>query len=407
MLQQLADATPEERGRILSMLLEAYLPGLRVFLIKKHRIDADRVDDILQDFTVDRILERELFLKANREAGHFHSLLLKTLERFLIDRHRHDNARIRSPERIEHRLEFVEPRDPAPRPESKNIDADWSRMVLRETLARFWSMSQSEAGRRNWKTFYYRLLWPLLTGGLPLGYAKIVELCGFETPQDAANALVTAKRLVNRCLRSVIAEYCTDEAEVEVQIAELAKSLAGKTAESPFGDFAVPDMEGTLGTYCAVGDLSQLYQLDKYCGAQWSDDDVAEMVRHALATPLEAAIPSALDDPAVAEWREQSVRELFLSASPPIQLLMAVKTLGRQWLECKPRIVPDMLGGLYYFASIAVALNIYNARITRSRDISISIGIRQLTASRSLDDQMRDIIGRCLTKINSIQSPPA
>ena len=80
MLQQLAGATAEERSRILSMLLEAYLPGLKVFLIKKHRIAPDRVDDILQDFTVDRILERDLFLKADRQAGRFHSLLLKTLE---------------------------------------------------------------------------------------------------------------------------------------------------------------------------------------------------------------------------------------------------------------------------------------------------------------------------------------
>jgi hypothetical protein len=46
---------------------------------------------------------------------------------------------------------------------------------------------------------------------------------GFKTPLQASNALVTAKRMFERQLRSVVAEYAGDESEVESELMDLRR----------------------------------------------------------------------------------------------------------------------------------------------------------------------------------------
>jgi hypothetical protein len=54
----------------------------------------------------------------------------------------------------------------------------------------------------------------------------VVVRFGFKSPTEASNALVTAKRMFVRALRSVVAEYATDEAGINGEIEELRAILS-------------------------------------------------------------------------------------------------------------------------------------------------------------------------------------
>ena len=56
---------------------------------------------------------------------------------------------------------------------------------------------------------------------------------GFRSPAQAANVLITAKRMFARFVRAVIAEYMEEDGNVETEITELKRILAQPHPESP------------------------------------------------------------------------------------------------------------------------------------------------------------------------------
>jgi hypothetical protein len=83
------------------------------------------------------------------------------------------------------------------------------------------------SGRNDlWIVFQARVLDPTLGQGEAVPYEDIVRQAGFDSPVQAANALVTAKRMFARILRNVISEYEADETEIDNEINDLHQILA-------------------------------------------------------------------------------------------------------------------------------------------------------------------------------------
>ena len=80
--------------------------------------------------------------------------------------------------------------------------------------------------KERWRVFQARVLSPLLDNVEPVEYEELVEECGFTSPAQASNALITAKRSFNRILREVVAEYARDTEEVEEELRQLMLSLS-------------------------------------------------------------------------------------------------------------------------------------------------------------------------------------
>ena len=68
---------------------------------------------------------------------------------------------------------------------------------------------------------------PALDDAPPEPYERVIERFKFASPAAASNALVTAKRMFERNLRSVVGEYAADDAEIEAELAELRAVVAG------------------------------------------------------------------------------------------------------------------------------------------------------------------------------------
>lgn len=214
----------EAERRALGQLLSQYLPALRSHLIHSKRLQPADADDVLQDFVAGKILERELIAKANEQLGKFRTFLLTALDRFLLNRIRDGKAQKRV---VGAALNLGEEDDQLPASgRADAYDVEWARQVLQEAIGRMRAECQAAGRDAVWGMFECRVLASLTPDAPPVEYGELVRRFGFRSPGQASNALVTAKRMYARVLRSVVGEYACDAAEVEAEINELHRILA-------------------------------------------------------------------------------------------------------------------------------------------------------------------------------------
>ena len=182
------------------------------------------MDDLLQSFVADKVIGADLLAAADRERGRFRALLVTALNNFASNQLRHEKAERRSPKgaavlRLDPSLEA------ATASPCDSFDVAWARQVLAEALRRM--QAECVAGGREdlWKVLQVRLLGPALSDTEPMGYEEMVRRYGYASPKHAANALVTAKRRFEQAVRSVIAEYVGDDAELEHELVALRNVL--------------------------------------------------------------------------------------------------------------------------------------------------------------------------------------
>jgi len=221
----------EATRRALGELLTRYLPALQMHLVRGKGLSRDRADDLIQEFVAGKILEKDLIGRADRGLGKFRTFLLTALDRFLIDRVRRAGAKKRSP--ADAALLAIGDREaclPTGKTPPDVFDVTWGRGVLAEALARMRRHCEESDRADLWGIFECRLLEPILEGAEPVAYGTLVERFGLNSPAHASNVLITAKRMFARTLRTVVAEYCQDEEEIESEIADLRQILAGGTS---------------------------------------------------------------------------------------------------------------------------------------------------------------------------------
>lgn len=217
----------------LARLLEIYVPALRVHLVSFKRLDPTAADDLVQSFVAAKILESSLIAGADRSRGKFRTLLLTSLDRFVISERRKQSAAKRGGNKLPaiDATEIDIP-DSGSTPPCRAFDVAWARELLAEVLRRM-RRECEESGRADlWTVFEGRLLQPLLNDAAPVEYDELVHRFGYASPTQAANALVTAKRTFQRVLRAAVAEYARSPEEIDEEIQDLWSVLAQSGAES-------------------------------------------------------------------------------------------------------------------------------------------------------------------------------
>jgi RNA polymerase sigma-70 factor (ECF subfamily) len=213
------------RRSALDALLARYLPALRAYLVIGRRMPGDRAADLLQSFVADKIVERDLIARAQRSRGKLRTYLLTALERFAIDAARRQGLR---PDGAS--LQFAShAAAPAAGP-SHAFDREWAIQVIGHTIERMESHCRQWGRTDLWEVFKGRVINPSFEGAPATPYEELSPRFGYTSNDQAANALVTAKRLFGRLLREAIWEYASDSADVEEEIRDLRAALAGTGA---------------------------------------------------------------------------------------------------------------------------------------------------------------------------------
>jgi DNA-directed RNA polymerase specialized sigma24 family protein len=219
------DVDVATKRQALAELLGLYLPAIKSYLTLSKRIDPDRADDLVQSFLTGKVLEQDLIEHADQERGKFRTFLLTALDRFIVNQHRYERAQKRSPSQMGSIDDQPEPAQDASAPD-ETFDIAWAKQVLERTIERMRIECKGSGRTDIWQVFEARVLAPTLGQTEAMPYEELIQQAGFASPVQAANALVTAKRMFARTLRTVIGEYEGGDAEIDGEIDDLHAILA-------------------------------------------------------------------------------------------------------------------------------------------------------------------------------------
>jgi len=116
--------------------------------------------------------------------------------------------------------------EPSTAEPSDAFDTTWASELLAEALKRMQAECTASARPDVWGVFENRILAPILHQGEAMPYEQLVQRYALASPAQASNVLITAKRMFVRVLRSLIAEYEPDEAQIDAEIADLQQALS-------------------------------------------------------------------------------------------------------------------------------------------------------------------------------------
>jgi hypothetical protein len=203
------------------------LPILQEHLVKRYQISEDRAADWVQSFVLEKILRQDLLAKADGRRSLLRTFLLRCLDHFVIQEMRREHGRKRFPAEGLVHLDAISELDLPVVMERTEAASDvaWARHLLIESLRRMEKHCADTRRADIWGVFECRILKPLLGQCDPLPYGQLVKRLNLESAKQAAQLLITTKRMFARCLRAVIGEYLKDKQAVEYEIQELKEVL--------------------------------------------------------------------------------------------------------------------------------------------------------------------------------------
>lgn len=212
-----------------------YAPALRAHLLQSLRYDEHHADDLLQGFLADKVLEQRLVGHADPRRGRFRTFLLAALDRYVIDQHRHNTARKRAPRSgghadIDDHRDTLDSGRPIDSP-THDFDLAWAREVLGEVLAVMRQQCEQTGRADLWTVFESRYLKPAVEGVEPESHESLAQRLKLDSAHQAANLLITAKRMYTRLFIAVVSRYAASEDEVRSEVADLWRIFASARSE--------------------------------------------------------------------------------------------------------------------------------------------------------------------------------
>lgn len=212
--------TPGEPSQLsaLATFLQRYCPALKSYLLTVRHYPEHEAEDLVQAFVADKIIERNLLKRADQRRGRLRTFLLSSFSNYCI-------SRVRTQASERQRLTSVPAEEAFGATPDILLEAEWARTIVAGVLELMRGECLDSGRMDVWSVFHARTLEPVFSGTAPEPYELLATRLGLPSPTQAANLLVTAKRMYARLLRSAIAEYEFDEASIEQEVADLHRCL--------------------------------------------------------------------------------------------------------------------------------------------------------------------------------------
>ena len=213
---------------LVGLLLERYWKPVYCYLRRKG-YDNEQAKDLTQGFFHEVVLNRHLLERADSEKGRFRTLLLHTLNQYLIDEHRKETARKHIPK------DKLVPLDIADQPSLPEmvcqLDAEqsfnyvWKVDLLERVLAEVKDRYTKRGMETHWYVFRDRLLEPSLEDREAPSFNQICQRYGVDDEATASNMLKTVKRLFRSVLEKHIRLTVLSGETVEEELREIFKFM--------------------------------------------------------------------------------------------------------------------------------------------------------------------------------------
>jgi len=220
---------PDEQTRreALKNLLERYEPALRSYLRVLRQMSEDAADELLQAFIADRMLAAELFQRADRSKGKFRTLLISCLRNFEISLYRTRQVRATTPLTRNMESDTEASSDVV-------VVASWARSLVNSVLVSMKQECEKTSRLDIWTVFEERIVAEAFENKTPTPYGQLAFKLHLTSPVQAANLLVTGKRMYVRLLRAAVAEYVYESREIDEEIADLQQILSQSRTDPKF-----------------------------------------------------------------------------------------------------------------------------------------------------------------------------
>lgn len=215
----------------LEELLIRYAEPLKTHLVWKFQLTREEADDVFQDFVHQKMLLGNLLAAADRARGRFRTFLLTALDRFTLNWIRARVSKKRRPEKgwvplsdLDIDTHYaLEPDDP--------IAASWTSLIVGQALERMENECRSKGKNHRWEVFHAVVVSPILQEQKKPPLQDIARHHNLPTAAAVSNLVVTAKRMYQRILRDVIAQYSGELDQVDLEFSSLHRELKNSTCK--------------------------------------------------------------------------------------------------------------------------------------------------------------------------------
>lgn len=401
------------RNEAVSELILRYYPALRAYLLRRKRLPVVEADDILQGFVTDKVLERNLIGAAvQRKGKKFRSFLLKALDNYLLDRNRRLRTKKRSPEdRAVFEGDAAELILDTGHNDIDVFDVAWARKLLDEVIAVMQADCEKKKQDRIWGVFNHRLLASARQGAEPAPYDDLVERFEFESPEQACNALATAKRKFEKAFETVASQYASNFEGTSEVLAELidilgkAPSLDWQNAPESWSDLASqedPSLAELSDTHPQLlGQILGSVSTDPWT---WSTEDLGTILKHLLQRPVLSLVGIHPSEAGFGnEASELLLKEAILSPTTDIDVLRAIKRFARRNANQKSGSFPSEIASVIYFASLASAQVNRRSQITKSNKDVLVHGFAVMNDLEWVPDEVQTLYRSALSVLQSAE----
>ena len=216
LIDRLHSEKSEVRAGAMNCLTESYWAPVYAWLRHSNR-NQDEAAEITQGFFADVVCGRGLFDKADSERGRLRTLILASLKRYLVDRHRREvvrgHGRSVSFDKIQNTIErSLADAQCSP---DELFDRRWALATLERAINRCREHFESTGKPGHWELFDRRTLRPSINTVEPEPLAALAEELRFESTANASAAIQVVKRRMQAIIQEVVAETAHSPEEQE------------------------------------------------------------------------------------------------------------------------------------------------------------------------------------------------
>lgn len=230
LIEAMVDPSPEVRQAGLERFAREYQSGIRAYVAaclsrSAGRADPDKVDEVVQQFILNRLLKNNLFEGFDPDKGSLRARILQMLKWEMGK-----SFRTRKVDRQRQPLGEDQSLDDFADAHIAEAEQAFNRAFLRQVIEQIAARMKEEFEQKNkpevWLIFERRLLRPILDETEPPAYdEQFVAQCGIKSPAEAAARLVTAKRAFARHKNIVLQEAGASPGGEMQEVIELLDSL--------------------------------------------------------------------------------------------------------------------------------------------------------------------------------------
>lgn len=207
LIDQLHSEKTEIRRGAMNCLAESYWPPVYAWLRRSNK-NQDEAAEITQGFFADVICGRGLFDKADSERGRLRTLILASLKRYLVDRHRRETVRGAGRTISFDKIQNTGERNlvDAQCSPDELFDRRWALATMERAIDRCREHFDSTGKHAHWELFDRRVLRSNIYTVEPEPLAALVEELQFESNASASAAIQVVKRRLQAIIQEVVAE---------------------------------------------------------------------------------------------------------------------------------------------------------------------------------------------------------